>query len=568
MMFRKFNVLAIVLAMMIAMTGCGGSSSNTSQNSDASASNNASSDAGNTGAAAAKIIRRSVSGTPKVDPAVGSDGGSTLAMVNLYDSLVYPVADGTVEPSLAESWEVSDDNLTYTFKVREGVKFHNGDTMTANDVAFSMNRLLKIGEGPAYLFEGYVESAEAADDSTVVFHMVQPFGPFIETLTKLYIVNEAQIMDNLVADGPYGEFGDYAKEYMLTHDAGTGAYMLVDIQQQGYVLADRFEDYWRGWDNTDAPDQIKFIDNVEASSVRTMIGNRELEITDEWQSTENINAMNKIEGVEVAVMSTGMTQNMMYNTKLAPTDDANFRKALNCLFDYQMISDKILIDSPVSVGPVSANTPGASTDLMQYTYDIEKAKDYLSKSKYANNLADYPVELFVNSDVADHEKIALAFQAAAQQAGITVDITKGPWLAIQERVATVESTPNMLCISVAPHYMEAGSMLATRYHSNSVGTWEQAEWLQSDEIDGLIEDALATTDRAARFEQYDVIQKKLVDIAPTAWLVDLSERHIYQSAYVYWPVAESAKEGTIITLPLGYTEDYRLFKVFPDQIPQ
>ena len=557
---KKIKFIALMMVLSLLLVACGGGGE-TTPNGQTGPSDDPAVEPGE------KIIRMSVSGTPRIDPAVSADGGSTIAHVNIYDSLVYPTPEGSVEPSLATDWEISEDGLTYTFNIREGVKFHNGNELKANDVAFSMNRLLTIGEGAAYLFKGYVEEAVAVDDYVVDIKLSQTFGPFLNVLTKLYIINEEEVMANMDPSGPYGEFGDYGRQWMMTNDAGTGAYYVTDIQEQGYLLAERFEDYWKGWDNPDAPDVIRLIDNTEASTIRTMVGNRELEITDEWQSTENINAMSRMEGVSVSVLSAGMTQNMMYNTKLAPTDDVNFRKALSYLFDYEMISNQILVDSPVSIGPVSADTPGAHPSLYQYHYNLDKAREHLEQSQYGDQLDQYPVELFVNSDVADHEKIALALQAAAQQVGVTVSISKGPWLTIQERVASVESTPNAICISVAPHYMEAGSMLATRYHSNSTGTWEQAEWLMDDEIDSMIMQAIGTVDREERFEKYYEIQEKLVDLAPTAWLVDLMQRHVYQSDYVYWPVAEEGAKGNVLTLPMGYAFDFREFKVFPDQVP-
>jgi len=513
-----------------------------------------------------KIIRMSVSGTPKVDPATATASSDSIAIVNLYDTLVYPATDGTLKPHLAESWEFDEANLTYTFKLRQDVKFHNGAKLTANDVVFSMNRHLTIGEGSAYLFDGVVKETVAVDDYTVNFILEKPFGPFVSTLSNLGILCEDEVMKNIDKAGSYGENGDYGKTWLLTHDAGSGKYVLKELQQQGYMLATRFEGYWGGWDNTDAPDTIKLIDNTEASTVRTLIGNKELEIADEWQSTENVTAMSKLPGVTIAKFSTGMVQNMMYNTKKAPTDDVNFRKALNCLYDYKMISENILVDSPQAKGPVSANTPGSDLSLIPSTYDVEKAKEYLQKSKYANELDKYPVELLVNTDVADHEKIALALQATAQQVGIKVNISKAPWISIQEQVASVDTTPNIVCISVAPHFMEAGSMLLSRYHSNSVGTWEQGEWLQNDEIDSMIEDALAIADNDQRYEKYCEVQEKLVnELVPSGWLVDLVQRCAYHSDYVYWPAAELAKSGEIATLPVGYAFDFSQFKIYPDK---
>lgn len=559
---KKFiKLTSIILILVMVLAGCGGGDqSENPVNGQEERSENGGSEQGGEGESSGeKVIRMSVSGTPKVDPATGIDGGSSIAMVNVYDSLVLPQTDGSIAPSIAESWEISDDNLTYIFKLKEGVKFHDGTDLTASDVVFSLERFLTIGEGNSYIFKDISEVNEI-DEYTVEITLSKPFGPFLITLPQFYIVSEDAVMNNM-QDGPYGDYGDYGREYLLTNDAGSGPYTVTEVKQQDYVEAVKFDDYWGGWDNADAPVKIKLIDNTEASTVRTLMGNKELEIADEWQSTENINAMMKLEGVSLNVFLNGATQNFMYNNKKAPTDDVNFRRALNHLFDYDTISNNILVDSPQSIGPVAASVPGANTDLEQFTFDLEKAAEYLAQSKYKDSLDDYPIEMTIISDVADHEKIALAFQAAAQQVGLTVNIAKAPWLSVQEQVAQVETTPNMICISVPPTYFEAGAALTSRYHSNSTGTWEQAEWLLNDEIDGLIEDALETVDKEERFQKYNEIQEKLFELSPTAWLVDNVQRHVYQSSYIEWPVAELVNQGEMISLPAGYPFDFKTFKV-------
>jgi len=173
-------------------------------------------------AAEKQILNISFSWPTYIDPAVGSDFSSTSSLANLYDTLVFPNTDGGVDPHLAESWEVSDDGLTWTFKLKEGVKFHNGDELKASDVAWSMNRLLEIGEGLAYVFLGTVESATAVDDYTVEFKLSQPSGLFLTSLIRLYVANEDQVMENIVTPGPHGDKGDFGKEWLLTNDAGSG----------------------------------------------------------------------------------------------------------------------------------------------------------------------------------------------------------------------------------------------------------------------------------------------------------------------------------------------------------
>lgn len=513
----------------------------------------------------AKTIRCTVSGTPNIDPGVGLDYGSSIALANLYDTLVFPQEDGTVKPQLAEKWEMSPDALIYTFHLRKGVRFHSGEELDAADVSFSMQRLKTIGEGYAYLFTDSVKSVEALDPLTVKFTLTKPFGPFVRTLVRFYVLDKDAVMSNIQKNGKYGEMGDYGKDWLITHDAGSGPYIAQELKQQGYLAAVRFADYWGGWDK-DAPDSFKLIDTTEGASVRTMMGNRELEITDMWQSSENIQAMSKIPGVSIAFYARGSIQNMMMNTKKAPTDDPDFRKALSYLFDYKMIEAKIFPGSKQARGCVSSSTPGHNPDVVQYSLDPSKASEYIQKSKYAGKLDQYPVELLVNTDVADHEKVALSFQAEARKAGIKVNISKAPWISITDRVSTPETTPNMVCIDVPVHYNEAGSMLETRYHSKSVGTWEQAEWLQDKKVDAAIADALSTIDQSTRFEKYRSIQKTIVnDICPTVWLVELNDKSAYQSDYVWWPAAESQKQGKIVTTLMGYHFYFHDFKVFPEK---
>ncbi len=117
-----------------------------------------------------------------IDPAVGSDFSSSASIVNLYDSLVYPDTKGNPLPHVATSWETSADSLTWTFHLRNDVKFHDGTPLTATDVKYSMDRLTTIGEGYAFLFVGRVESTTVIDDYTIQFKLSQPFGPFISTL--------------------------------------------------------------------------------------------------------------------------------------------------------------------------------------------------------------------------------------------------------------------------------------------------------------------------------------------------------------------------------------------------
>ena len=513
-----------------------------------------------------KIIRQTQASASAIDPAVGSDFVSSLALANLYDTLVFPNIDGTVRPWAANSWDISEDGLIYTFSLKPGIKFHNGDELTAEDVAFSMDRIMAIGEGYAYLFTTTVSEVKTLDNSKVQFILKKPFGPFINALVRLYILNEKQVKANIDPSGTYGAMGDYGKNWLVTNDAGSGPYQVKEMKPMESLYAVRFSDYWQPFDEN-APDSFKEIGTTEAVTVRTLLARRELEISDQWQTTEALVGLDAIAGVDIASYFAGSVLNIMLHTKKPPTDDIHFRKALAYCLDYKTICDQLFPGARQAVGPVCADTPGHDPNLFQFTQDLVKAEAELKQSKYYGQLDQYPVELHWVAEVPDEEKIALMLQSNAQKIGINVEVVKIPWLTCIENMTTPETTPNATIVFVAPSYAEAGSLLESRYHSKSTGTWEQGEWLQDPQIDSMIEDAISTIDRTERFNKYYLLQEKIVELCPTIWIYDQPEKAAYQTDYVYWPAAADAKNGKPVNPVMGYNFYFPEFRVYPDKIP-
>lgn len=513
-----------------------------------------------------KVIRHTNSWPCYIDPAVGSDYASSTAICNMYDSLVFPDPDGSVKPLLAKSWVISEDSLTYTFTLVPGVKFHNGDELTAEDVVFSLQRLKTIGEGYGYLFSTSVKEAKALDKYTVQFTLKQPFGPFLGALVRLYILDKNQVMANL-QPGSYGEFKDYGKGWLVTNDAGSGPYKVKEMKTAEYLLMEKFDGYWAGWDNKDAPQYVKEIGGTEAVTVRTLMSRGELEITDQWQTSENLASIDQLPNVDVSSLFEGSVLNIMLNTKKAPTDDIHFRKALAYCIDYQQIIDKIFPGSRPSTA-IAASTPGYDPDLVPYSLDLAKAEAELKQSPYYGKLDKNPFELAWVSEVPDEEKIALMVQANAAKLGIKVNVVKVPWLSLIDLLAKPATTPNGSVIFVSPHYAEAGSMLESRYQSSSTGTWEQGEWLQNPEIDTLIKAAIATVDQKERFQKYYTIQEKILELSPTLWILEQVIKEAYRSDYIVIPAVELVKGGKPSNPVMGYNWYYRDFKVFPEKAQQ
>lgn len=565
---RKRIISTVLAASMLAMllSGCGGSAQKETQSSGGVESTTAAaaenSGTPTTGAQAESCITIGVSGTPDLDPAVGATGSSLIAAINIYDTLVFPSTEtesGVVGRVAEDDWTISEDGLTYTFHLKKGIKFHNGEEMKASDVVYSMDRLLTIGEGYAYIFANYVDpgTTVAVDDYTVEFHLKEAYGPFLNALVRLFIVSEKEVTENTDPNGSYGEHGDYGKGYLVTHDAGSGAYKAVELVQQDYFYAEQNPDWFMGWSNELAPKAFKQMAITEATTVRTMINNKELDITDTWQSVETLNALGQIDGVSIAKYSNGLEYNMYMNTQAAPLDDVNFRRAINCLIDYDTICSAILIDSTPAAGPTPSGVTG-HVDTTQFQYNIDQAKEYIAASAYADNYADYPIEIVVNSDVADLEKIALMVQSAAQQIGVTITISKAPWVSLIDKMGSVETSPQITMINSAPPYDDAGVYLQSRYSNATQGTWENGEWLADSTVNDMINDALGTTDTAERLQKYADIQNYIVDeLCPSAWICNLTERCAYQSAYITWPFVE---QDGIPQCVNGYSQVYSEFE--------
>jgi len=482
-----------------------------------------------------------------IDPAVGSDFSSTSSLCNLYDTLVFPNTAGGVDPQLAESWEVADDGLTWTFHLKEGVKFHNGSELTASDVAFSMNRILEIGEGLAYVFLGTVESATAVDDYTVEFKLTAPSGLFLISLIRLYVADEEEVMAHIVTPGPYGDKGDYGKEWLLTHDAGSGPYKVVEFPLEEYLLMEKY-DGWFGTFHPNAPDEVRYIATTETATVRTLVARRELEITDQWQTIEALESLDKIEGVDVAAFPVLTEFYYMVHTKKPPTDDVHFRRAMAYAFDYDAAVALEWTGTQQSRGPVPAITAGHNPDVFVFQRDLDKARAELAQSQYADQLDEYPVELHWITEVPAEEKWALLFQANMAEIGIPVEIVGTPWLSVVEEMASQELSPHIVTIYVSADFPESGSLLKVRYHSDAAATWSQNEWLLDADLDARIDDALATVDQEQRYAKYRELQNYIVDLCPSLFLYDQVQKHAYQSAYVDWPAAR----GEVIPV-MGYT---------------
>lgn len=491
-----------------------------------------------TASAAKRVLRSTWAWPTYIDPAVGSDNSSSSAMVNLYDTLVYPDATGNPMPHLASSWTSSADGKTWTFNLRKGVKFHDGSELVAEDVKFSMERLIAIGQGYAFLFAGKGITVHTAGKYKVVFKFQKPFGPFLTTLYRFSILNKDLVMKNIKQPGAHGKLGDYGKKFLLTNDAGSGPYVVKKFKFEEHLTMTKNPNYFLPLDSMIA-DEIKMIGTTQAVTVRSMMSRGELEISDQWQAQESLRALKRIPGVKVANFYMGDLFYFMIHTKKAPTDDIHFRRAMSWAMDYQTVVKMLFPGSKQSRGPVAQTVPGANPYSFQFTRNLDKARAELKKSKYYGKLDQYPVEIHWVAEVPDEEKVALLFMSNMSEIGINVKVVKVPWMSVVEETANIETSPHIVTIFDNPKYPEAGSILEARYKSSTAATWEQNEWLLDKEYDAKVADAIETINRQERMRKYMALQDYIVDICPTIFMFDKVVQHAYNTNKIEWPAVDS-----------------------------
>ena len=497
-----------------------------------------------------------------IDPAVGNDECSTTSLCNVYDPLVYPNATGGVIPWVASSWVASSNGLRYDFTIRSGIKFHSGNELTAEDVAFSMRRLLTIGQGVAYLFSPYVTSSVAIGNIAELT-LNSTFGPFLTSLVRLYIVEKAQVMAHLVTPGAYGDFGDYATGWLTTHDAGSGAYTVVDADVANWFKYDLVSNYWNTVDPL-APTNVtqSWTAGSPTTEVNEMLAG-ELEVTDSWLSSDNLDTLDASPNITKVSWPQTSEYYFMLNTKDPPLDDVHVRKALAYATPYNDIMTDIYSRYMLATSCVPAGV-GGYVDSQIYTTNKTAALAELKLSKYypdiVNNPSKYPIYFHWIADVAEREKDALLFASAVHNAtGLDIVLVKTFWTLVVSEMASQSTTAHIYNILVDSDYPEAGALLTARYMSAGAGSWKQGEWLMNSTIDAMIQDALSTVDTTQRFQKYADIQKAIMDICPSLFIYDIRMTLAIQN-YVKIPNVEDPSHAQTI---MGYDRVYRLFQIQP-----
>lgn len=436
-----------------------------------------------------------------VDPAKVTDYTEYMAAVNLYDGLTTVSSAGEVVPQLAESWDVSDDNQTYTFKLKQDATFQDGSPVEAKDVVYSMRRLLALNEGPAYLFSDLVkpDNIKAIDTHTVEIKIDRVYAPFISVTPLILVVNSDLMSEQ---DGEWGEY------YLAENSAGAGPYNLSGWTRGAEMILQRYEGYHGGWAKDRPIDELRFVVTRDEATVRALAQRGELGMSSQYQSNETYEAISALDDYKLIEASTATGFYLKVNNQIAPTDDVHIRRAIAYALDYATIREVIYPGGEMK-GVLSPLFAGAHLDdLPSPEYSLEKAAEEVAKSKYAGQ---QPIKLG-HAYVANtpfEEEIGLLFKSTLETIGFEVDLQPEPWNRITELATKVETTPNTSQVFYGPTYPSPDSVFFVQYHSRAAGTWSSMSWVQDPEIDAMIDESRQTVDEDARNAIYKNIQARM-----------------------------------------------------------
>lgn len=433
-----------------------------------------------------------------LDPHGENDQPSARVRVQIYDTLVISDEDMNLHPGLAESWTQVDET-TMEFKIRQGVEFHNGETLTAHDVKFTLDRLRDPATAAAGAFiVGAISEVNVVDDYTVQIITDGPFAPLLAHLahTVTSILNEKAVT----------EAGD---DYGTDVAVGTGPYKFVEWQTGSHVLLEKNEDYWNGEPQADLI-TIRAIPENTVRAIEVETGNvdiaYDLDPIDEMRLLDDPN-------VKIDKYDSFSTTYIGFNTQKEPFDNALVRQAINHAVDIEAAIEFIFTgQATANAGPIGQNVWGANPNLEAYDYDPERAKELLAEAGYPDG---FSTTIWTNENDL-RIQVAELFQADLAAIGIDVSIQILPWATYLQD--TGEGKHDMFILGWGTVTGDADYGLYALFHSSQFGASGNRTFWGNDRVDELLDLGRVTIDEEARAAAYHEAQELIVADAPWVFL--------------------------------------------------
>ena len=439
-----------------------------------------------------------------LDPHVTSARSSIAILENVLDNLVTVDENLEIAPSLAQSWEFSDDGLTLTFHLRDGVTFSNGRPFTAEDVVYTYERLLDpaTGSGNAFLLDGVTDIA-APDARTVVFTLEEPSAVLLGSLASskaLGIIARESVEDGTVNTQPIG----------------TGPFTIADFQPGVKVTLERNEAYWQeGLPYLDAID-VRIIPDESVRRSALVSGDVDWTISVPAQSVEELRARDDVVIDEVPA---GAYWYIGVNTEREPLNDPRVRQAIAYAINRDNVAAAAAFgNAQPTEDPIPASSPWAS-DYSPYEYNPERARELLAEAGYPDG---FEMEIMPTTQYEESVRAAQVIQADLANVGVRADIRTLEWAEwLEEEGAGNYDT--YVC-----SWNGGTDPEDYFYAQHKTGEVFNFTGYSNPTVDELLEEGRSTQDQAARKDIYAEINRIIVDDAPYIYLYNPLEINAYK----------------------------------------
>ena len=502
-MKKKLVALLLIAAMVFVLAACGGSSDSgsstasepaekeTEEAETAEEAEDAEAEApAESGDAKDTIVVATSAEPTSLDPQYGEDTTTQRVVMQISDPLIGVDEDMNYVPKLAESWEMSEDGLTLTFHLREGVKAHNGETLTSGDVAYTVER----GQASTLVAKAFaaIESVECPDDLTVIMHLA-----YSSPIQLAYLSSPSTGIVNKKACEEMGDeaFGRAPVAY--------GPYRVVSWDSGDKVTLEAFDEYWAG---EPAIKNAVFKIYGDSNTAAIALRNGQVDVVLDV-STADVNTLESDSNVTVYSGDSLIAFHLHMNCEKTPFNDPKVRQALNYAIDTQALIDACFDGIGATVMDSFIPKMSISEDLGErpYAYDEEKAKELLKEAGYENG---FDCNILVTS--GQQEKMAQVIQAYLLNVGINLDIKVYEWGTLLDMVNAGDY--DMTILRIVAMIPDPDLSLYTRFQSEQ--PYNFSKFVDA-ELDANLEAARSCPDPTERTNMYIAINQYLWENAPT-----------------------------------------------------
>ena len=447
-----------------------------------------------------------------MDPAQHMSNGSKKGENFAYNNLIgYKAETAEIVPELAESWTISPDGGVVTFKLRKGVKFHDGTPFNAEAVKFSWDRMLKADLSAAGKYKTYADlnSVKVVDDYTVTFTATNPSPSMMHWFAggqKFYIVSPTYVQAHATAEDPL------ALKWMPTHECGTGPFELTEWEPDSRYVFKKFAGYWGGTPDlkpTPKVDSLTYKIVKDASATRMMLEKGDIDVAEKLPS-DAIEKLSKVQGIKIKWCDDWRIVFAIMNAKKPPFDNVKVRQAISYAVNYDEIIKAVENNRVKRVtGTMMEGFLGYDPNLFKYEYNVEKAKTLLKEAGFPNGFKAtllYSVDRYMG-----FELMSTLLQAYLKQIGIELNLQKMAW---PTQVDTMKSGEFEMALQTwTADYPEPVEQNFFFFSSKTFGArWNWSYW-ENKRSDELNEDLVGTFDPQKRAAIVHEIQQLGVDNA-------------------------------------------------------